>query len=239
MLPILAPAQALISLTTANVIGGSGQWGGSNWDVTGSGYSALNVVGQQSGAISEPTATGYWLGNNGTANEYFVLDLGATYNLSQIDLYNTHNQNANDRATNAFTIQAANSVSLLKATVDYDLVSGTQILGGTLAFQSAGSDPIEAASYSSGNGLDNSSNWRYLKFTAVSYFSSGAGLNEIRVYGTAIPEPSAHAASAGAAALLLVLFRRRKSGVRQQSRLQHDKPPARSCPVPGTGGPTG
>ena len=211
LLPATTVAQTLITLTASSVIGGSGAWGNNNWDDPASGYVATFVVDQQTGAISEPTPTGFWLGREGVMNEYFVLDLGAVYTLSQIDLFNTHNQLANDRSTNAFTIHASNSVTFVNASVDFDLVSGSQILASSLAFQSTGNDPIEAASYTSGNGLSTGTAYRYLKFTAVTNHGGlGVGLNEIRVFGTAIPEPSTYAALAGIGALVLALRRRRR-----------------------------
>lgn len=55
---------------------------------------------------------------------------------------------------------------------------------------------------------------RYIKFVALTYHSSAtngsAGLNDIRVYGTVVPEPGTLAlASMGAMAAAVVALRRR------------------------------
>lgn len=198
---LILPTQAAqIMLSGPNVIGGSGQWSMGNYDDAGT-FDAFNVVDQQTGAISEPTAGGYWLGreNTGTItgflNEYFVLDLGAAYFVDQIDLFNTHNNGANDRGTKNFTILGSNAVTLVNADVDYDLSGSSTLLTGTLAFQTQANDPIEAQSYTSGNGLATGTAYRYLKFVANDFhtpkgpgFPQGSGLNEIRLFGT--PEPS-------------------------------------------------
>ena len=191
---------AQIMLNATSVIGGSGQWPGSNYDDPYA-YNTLNVVNQQTGAISEPGPGGYWLGrentltNTGFLNEYFVLDLGAPYFIDQIDLFNTHNQTANDRATKNFTILGSNSVNLIDANVDYDLSGATTLLTGTLTFQTSASDPIDPDVFTSGNGLATGTAYRYLKFVANDFYTpngpfnpQGSGLNEVRVFGT--PEPS-------------------------------------------------
>jgi hypothetical protein len=187
----LSLAQTLIPLTPANVIGASG-----SYDVD---RLATNVLDMQSGPVTEAGFT-YWLGRNSTANEYFVIDLGAAFSISQIELFNTHNWFSGDRATNAFTLSASNSVS------GFDLVAPTQILSGNLPYST--SNPIAAATFTSGNGLSTGTDYRYLQFTAVSYSGgAGSGLNEIRIY--AIPEPPAFVAAAGMLALAGAALRRR------------------------------
>jgi len=194
--PALGVAQTLITLTPANVIGGSGSHPSNAWDVGQ--FNATLVLDQQTGTVTEAGYT-YWLGNDATTNQYFVIDLGVAYDIGQIELFNTHNWFSGDRATNAFTVSASNSVS------GFSLNSPTQILSGNLAI---GSDPITAATFTSANGLSTGSAFRYVQFTAVTYHGNSAGLNEIRLY--AIPEPDAWTAVAGAVALAgSIAWRRR------------------------------
>jgi hypothetical protein len=194
-LPVMSLAQTLIPLTPANVIGASGNLGAN--------FLETNVLDMQSGPVTEVAYT-YWLGREATPNEYFVIDLGAAYSISQIELFNTHNWFSGDRTTNAFTISASNTVS------GFDLVSPTQILSGTLPYST--SNTIAPATYTAGNGLSTGTGYRYVQFTAVSYGGSSSGLNEIRVY--AIPESGAVAAIAGGVVLAGACLRRRRTMAR-------------------------
>jgi MYXO-CTERM domain-containing protein len=203
----MANAQAAqLLLNDSSVIGGSGKFNDSTFN-TGV-YSALHVVDNQTGTISEPGAGNFWLGRQTTANEFFVIDLGLDYFLiDQIDLFNTHNQTANDRATTSFTILGSNSVTFQSVSNGYFLNAPTTLLSGSLGFPSSAGDPIEAATYTSSNGLSTGTSYRYLQFTSVNYTGQGGGLNEIRIFGT--PEPSrALLALAGLAAIGLRRRRR-------------------------------
>ncbi len=205
---------AQILLNTNSVIGGNGSFFDTyNGSVNGGAYNAFKVVSSQTGTISEPSNGSYWLGSNGAANQYFVLDLGGGISIDQIDLFNTHNTAANDRATKNFTILGSNSATFQNSTIGYALVSPTTLLTGTLAFQSAGNDPIEAATYTSSNGLATGAAYRYLQFTETSFYGVGGGLNEIRVFGAdAVPEPSRALLLGGGLMGVLLRRRRRASG---------------------------
>ena len=182
-------ARALLILNSNNVIGGDGAF----YDVsykTGV-YNAYHVVDNQTGPINEVVGN-YWLGQQRGLSQYFVLDLGATYSILEIDLFNTHNTGYNDRGTVNFHVDAANSVAFVNSTVDYDLVSPVQILSGTLTQRDSANDPIVADVYTSANGLSQGTEYRYLRFTADNFNPNyagdgGSGLNEIRVL---VPEPS-------------------------------------------------
>jgi hypothetical protein len=117
-----------------------------------------------------------------------VLDLGAAWQVQELDLFNTHNRAYNDRATLGFHVDAANAVTFVNSTVGYDLVGAVTILSGTLTLRNSANDPILADTYTLANGLDISGQYRYLRFTADTYYDQGAGLNEILVF---VPEPSA------------------------------------------------
>ncbi len=195
-----AQAQMQIILNSSSVIGGSNPYGASTFD-SGS-FPATLLVDEQTGTISPENIGSYWLGSSSTG--YVVFDLGAAYSLTQIDLFNTHNDGAHDRGTDAFHISASNSASFVNSSQGYILDSAVTILSGTLAFPT---DPIPATSFTSANGLAGGT-YRYISFTFDSYVSSGGGLHEIRVF--AIPEPTTYAAIAGAAMIVVTSWIRRR-----------------------------
>ena len=104
----LAPTTSIaaqVPLTESSVIGGSGSQNGEGnpgdflWDTatspTDGTFNALNVT---DGDLRE-TEGHFWLDNTDAGfgePGYFVIDLGDTYNIDQIDLYNTHNRHANN-----------------------------------------------------------------------------------------------------------------------------------------------
>lgn len=211
-------AQQII-LTSSNVIGGGATVYSGTWNAGA--YNALAVVDAQTGTVADNNSTpaggpfNYWLPPDSTvgASAYFVLNLGAPYVLSQIDLFNTRNAGMGDRATTTFSMLASNATSWNSGTNGYDL-SGTTvtILTGTLPAVGDYNN-ITAATFTAGTStaLTNiGTAYQFLQFTATGYTGAyGAGLNEIRVYGTAIPEPSTYAALLGAIAAGVAAWRRR------------------------------
>jgi len=205
-----AGAQQII-LDSSNVIGGSATYDSSNFN--GGTFPAQFVVNDQTGTVGNDVFGGnYWLGPDGATGVYFVLDLGASTVISQIDLFNTHNDGFNDRSTNAFEIQASNSISFVSTAQGFALTAPTTILSGNLPFTS---DPPADNLFTSANGLNvNGAAYEYLSFIALSYAGAdggtgaGAGLNEIRVSGATVPEPSTWAMIAGLATLALAFGQR-------------------------------
>lgn len=195
-----------IVLSSSNVIGGSTTYSSGTDYFTGQ-FSALKVVDEQTGPISVENFQTYWI--KSSSGGYFVLDLGAQYSISQIALFNTHNDGFNDFGTNAFTVRGSNSVSFLDANLGYTLSGASVILSSNLAHQ-PGQIP-SAQSFTTSNGLASDASYRYLSFTTDSTYGGG-GLNEIKVYGTvaAVPEPSTTAALAGFAVLGVALWHRRR-----------------------------
>src|SRR5690242_1768176 len=104
LLPALASASQIL-LTPADVIGFNG--------VYDSTFLARNILDHQTGTISECCQDGsYWLNSdNGPADAYIVIDLEAAYQLTALELFNTHNAYFNDRGTGNFSIEAGNSVA--------------------------------------------------------------------------------------------------------------------------------
>jgi hypothetical protein len=206
----LSAVAAQIALTPANVIGGSDSYGGS-WN---SGcFNATRILDTQSGPVSDGYCVNYWLNpDNGPANAYIVIDLGAAYTLGSIELFNGHNNGFNDRGTGNFNIQAGNAVADLGAN-GFDLTGSiTTIVTGTLAPSSSSSEPIPAQTFSA------SGTYRYLRFNPTSVSTSGGSccgannyaLAEMRVFESAAiatPEPGSVLLLIGGIAVLARRYR--------------------------------
>jgi hypothetical protein len=204
-----------IALSPSNVIGGSGSYGG-NWQ-SGS-FNATEILDQQTGPVVDTFGTSYWINpDGGPGNAYIVIDLGAAYHLSSLDLFNTHNSQYGDRGTGDFTIEAGNSVINLGA-AGFDLTgSTTVILNGTLVAAPV-SDPITAQSFT----LSDPGTYRYIKFEPHTVAAAGTpccgannyGLNELRAFeepintGDSVPEPAPMALIASGLAAVALLRRR-------------------------------
>jgi hypothetical protein len=193
LLTVLPVFGQQIILNSGSVIGGGPSYGGGTYN-TGS-HPASLALDEQTGPINVETEQrdNYWIGPDGVSTSFFVIDLGAAYEIGAINLFNTHNWESMDRSTKDFRIEASNSVSFVNSTVGYALVSGVTILSGILPFTS--DNPPGANVFTSANGLNTGGNaYRYLSFTYDSYrgiddsIGHSGGLHEFRVY--AIPEPS-------------------------------------------------
>ena len=152
------------------VINGSSAYNGLPFDQGG--FSAQNVT---DGSTSDIHSVNYWLGSQGDPTQFFILDLGTEYDITEIHLRNTHNQQWNDRGTLDFEISAATSVNGSNL-----LVSPQTILSDTLATVDD-QDPIVAEVFNSDNGLTEVTA-RYLRFDSLTAVMNNAGLNEIEVY---------------------------------------------------------
>ena len=153
-------------------------------------FAAGSIFDQQLGSVSETFGAGYWLNpDNGPAAAYITIDLGKIYNLSQIVLYNTSNGFAGDRGTGNFSIFGSNSLNLGQLVAPTLAASGTLTTG--VQFVAPVAQPFAA------NG-----SFRYLSFNPISVTSAvpiidniqnNYGLNELRVFGNAVPEPASWA----------------------------------------------
>src|SRR5438045_6771342 len=127
-----------IALAPSNVIGSNGEYSGT--------FTAPSILDHQTGSINEPAQDGsYWLNSdNGPANAFVVIDLGALYHMVFFDLFNTHNANYGDRGTGNFTIEASNSIgSGPIGAVGSDLSGGiVTLLSGTLTAADPAGDPF-------------------------------------------------------------------------------------------------
>jgi hypothetical protein len=184
--------QGQVPLTPSSVIGGSASIndGGSQWDSTDpggqeDGFNGTNIT---DGDKSEDGIDSFWIVNtDGAGGEpgYLVIDLGDTYNIDQIDLYNTHNRTGNNFGTGDFRIEASNSVVDTGSPYDFDL-SGTieTILTGNLS-DTSGEDPITTADSFTSITPHTEGAVRYLRFNSLSGIYGDndlRGLNEIEVF---------------------------------------------------------
>lgn len=184
-----APIQ--IALSPASVIGGSGSYNANPWDSSAAG-GQFNGSHITNGNFTEPVGGGgsgteEWLGPEGASNQYLVVDLGDSYLLTQINLYNTHNGQFNDSGTQNFRVDASNSVSFIDANVDYDLSGSIDtILSGVL------SDTSNQASITPDQFSVSGGSYRYLKFVALDFRVGDVrvGLNELEAFYSVAPEPS-------------------------------------------------
>jgi hypothetical protein len=197
-----------IILAPSNVIGSSGSYG----EGAGYNFTAGSIFSQQTGAVSDVFSAGtYWLNpDNGPANAFITIDLGAAYSIGSFDLFNTHNTQYGDRGTGAFTIVGGNAIT--GSAADYVLSGSTTLLASGTLTAAPVSDPIADQTFAS---LSTAS-FRYLEFLPTSVASAndpccGAnvfGLNELRV--SAVPEPATWALMIiGFAGVGLTAYRRK------------------------------
>lgn len=173
-----------------NVVGGSGD------------FTALNVI---DGSSSDVFASTYWLGSQGGVNEFFVLDLGRSFDVDEIQLKNTHNAQFNDSGTQNFRIYGSQAIDGLN-----NLVNGQLLVQGVLT-DTSGQGAILADIFNTSNGLIERS-VRYLRFEAIDFRAGDVrvGLNEILVFGDiTIPEPAT--ATMGLLGIAGLLLRRRRT----------------------------
>lgn len=192
---------APLSLLPADVIGSSTPLSAQ--------FNASQVLDAQTGSISEPTQSGYWLGDASLNPAYFVVDLGARFQINQIELFNTHNAFFNDRGTGNFTVSAGNAVVDLGGG-NFDLSGATSLLvSNTLSAVNNLNDPILSQTF----GVADTASYRYIRFDALSVAattpinSRAFGLNEIRFDATPVPEGS-HVLLAAVAGMAIFGFAR-------------------------------
>lgn len=204
--------QTLISLTPASAIGGSPVFFDSNYNVGA--YAAGNLFNQQTGVVNMSTQPGNaWFPYEGvaTTNRFVTIDLGASYQLSSIQIFNS---NQSDRGTGSFSLSASNSVATGSFESTHPLGSTlsapTMLISPTPLFFST-DNPATGQTFS----ITDGNSYRYLQITAISVPGSGGpfsnvGLAEVRVYAAAVPEPSTYAMLLGASALGCAMWCRRR-----------------------------
>ena len=202
---------AQIPLSPANVIGFFGQYSGL--------FPASAILDHQTGTISEPTQNGsYWLNSdNGPANAYIVIDLGAAFHLGSFDLFNTHNAMFNDRGTGLFSIEASNSISPGVFGSGSDLSGLTvTLVSGTLLAASSNTDPLAPQTFVASD----PGSYRYIRFSPHTVATSSTpccgtntyGLNELRAFDaplSEVPEPATMTLLGGGLAVFGLLRKKR------------------------------
>lgn len=197
-----AAQAAQITLAPSSVIGGSGYY------TACCDFQPGYIFDQQTGAVTESFGSGYWLNpDNGPANAFITFDLGDRFNLSSVTLYNTHNGPYQDRGTGNFSIFGSNSVTVGV------LNAATLVASGTLNPEFNTAVTITPQSFAAAG------SFRYLSFNPSSVSVGGNpccgannyGLNELKVFGTAVPEPTAWALMIGGFGLAGTMLRRRRT----------------------------
>jgi hypothetical protein len=149
--------------------------------VTGSGFLAFegdefpfdNLTDGRFGDTGVFQDWSFWLGRNFTA-EYFIVDLGAVFNIDEMQIQNTHNRQFNDRGTRDFGISLST-----------DGAAYASVLAGTLADVSGTGVGIPIETFAP------SATGRYVRFDAQSAYGpyGSVGLNELSVFGDNPPHP--------------------------------------------------
>ena len=177
LFPAAAGAVVQIVLTPGSVVANSGSYS--------SQFLAGNILDAQTGAILEPVQANYWLNpDGGPAAAFITVDLGRAYRDLNFDLFNTHNAQYDDRGTGNFTITGGNTIA----------ANAVTLISGTLSPEAGVGTVLTAQSF----GAENSTGYRYIRFNPTSVSVGGSpccgannyGLNELRVFGTAVPEPA-------------------------------------------------
>ena len=185
--PRLLPSGQVI-LGAASVIGQTGYY---NDEIPGHPeYAPPAIFDHQVGEIGvEITATGYWINaENGVADAYITFDLGAEYQLSRFELFNSNNPPYADRGTGSFEIAGGNSL-VADGSRGYTLASPSMLVQGTLPPVASGTATLPR-SFS----VASSGKFRYLQFRPTSIGAINPhkpisyGLNELRVFTVVVQQ---------------------------------------------------
>jgi hypothetical protein len=210
--PIAARAQAFISLSPANVIGGSPVFHDSAYNSVGSVYQAGNIFNQQTGAVDMSSQPGnawfpYEFSGSGLMNRFVTIDLGEPTVISSIEIFNS---NQADRGTLNFSLSGGNSIQPGGSEFGHDLgsvVSSPVSLLGSTSLTYSTANPVIGQSFA----ISDPTAYRYLRLLLIDgqaqFPVGGLGLAEVRL--SAVPEPEEYVAVTGAALLGFMVWRRR------------------------------
>ncbi len=170
----MAPENVALNKT---VINASGHYPDLAFNQSGGGGLDFHPQKVTDGSTTDVFSSSYWLGREGVANEWFIVDLGAPVAVKWLYLRSTHNTQYNDRGALTFRVFAASSVDETN-----NLVSPVQILSNTLAPVDS-QLPIQGQAFSTVNGFTPTTA-RYLKFESLTAVNNNSGLNEFEAYTT-------------------------------------------------------
>lgn len=212
--PLSTQAGVFLTLSSANVIGGSPVFFNSAYN-SGSVYKTGNIFNQQTGAVDMSSQGGnvwfpYEFGDNsGLVNRFVTIDLGTPTVLSSIEIFNS---NQADRGTLHFSLGGGNSVQ--SGAPDHSISTGSVVsspvsLIGSTSLTYSTANPVVGQSFI----ISDPGAYRYLDLRLIDGQSSttlsGLGLAEVRI--SAVPEPSEYAAATGLALIGFVAWRRSRS----------------------------
>ncbi len=203
----MAAGAMQIVLGPSSVIGSSGSFG--------TGFQASRILDEQVGAVTDKIRGTYWLNpsNTGASPVFITVDLGSAFSMASFEIFNTHNDVYFDRGTGAFSILAGNEV-FDEGGGNFRLTGPTTTLvSGTLAAGTTVTPPAQTFVSAS------SDSFRYLSFVPLGTASlnpiagpTAYGLNELRVFATAVPEPSVWLLFVAGLSMAISLSRLRPSG---------------------------
>jgi hypothetical protein len=207
-----AHAGVFITLSSANVIGGSPVFFDAGFDSAGTGYQAGNIFNQQTGSVNmSPQAGNAWFpyeySGSGLANRFVTIDLGTPTALSGIEIFNS---NQSDRGTLNFRLDGGNSIEA--GAPDHGHATGSVLsspgsLLGPTALTYSTANPVVGQGFT----ISDATPYRYLQLWLIDGQSqdalSGLGLAEVRI--SAVPEPAEYASASGALLLGFMAWRRR------------------------------
>ena len=178
----------------ANVALGKSTTASSYYDSGSEVFPSANITDGITTDGGSPSNWSFWLAAQGqNAGSWVQVDLGSTFSVDSVNLFDTHNRGYYDRGTDAFTISVSTDGITFKnvATGAFTNDQWTQQTADTVSFDA--------------------SDARYVRFTADSvYGGQSAGLAELEV--SAVPEASTSTmALAGLGLLGFVAMRRKAS----------------------------
>lgn len=158
-------------------------------------FPSANITDGITSDSGAPYDWSFWLAAQGqNAGSWVQVDLGSTYSVDSVNLFDTHNRGYYDRGTDAFTIS-----------VSTDGITFTNVATGAFTDAQWRQQTVDALSFATTDA-------RYVRFTADSvYGGQSAGLAEMQVM--AVPEASSSSMALIGLAVLGFMGIRRKAAL--------------------------
>lgn len=158
-------------------------------------FSYANVI---DGSESESYGQHYWLPDDPYTG-WVMIDLGETVPIGRLEILNTHNGSYNNRSTKEWQIELLNASEEVVLTTSGSLDDLNQQENTT----------IEAETVD----LTSATRARFVRFNVLSYWGSGGGLNELRIYRAQYTNTSASQTIRGSDGYLTINNGKLSSGV--------------------------